>query len=79
MAETADAILMVETKKAAEMESAEVLVKRDAGVRWCEHASPYAKQHGGKPWKYLHMPHDVVAESMTLDGLTKVYAHHPAG
>jgi type III restriction enzyme len=72
VAETADTILMVETKKAAEMESAEVLAKRDAGVRWCEHASAYAQQHGGKPWKYLLIPHDVVAENMTLDGLVKV-------
>jgi type III restriction enzyme len=79
VAETPDTILMVETKKAAEMESAEVLAKRDAGVRWCEHASAYAQQHGGKPWKYLLIPHDVVAENMTLDGLVKVYTHHPEG
>ncbi len=77
VAETADAILMVETKKAAEMESAEVLAKRDAGVRWCEQASTYAAQQGGKPWKYLLIPHDVVAENMTLDGLVKLYAYDP--
>ncbi len=48
-----------------------VHAKPDAGVKWCEHASAYATQHGGKPWKYVLIPHDLVAENMTLGGLVK--------
>jgi type III restriction enzyme len=77
VAETDDAILMIETKSAGMKDEAVVLAKRDAGLQWCEHASAYAKQHGGKPWKYLLIPHDVVAENMTLDGLVKMYTEKP--
>jgi type III restriction enzyme len=75
VAEAADAVLMIETKKASEMDDPVVLAKRDAGAKWCEHASTYATQHGGKPWRYLLIPHDVVAENMTLSGLAKTYTH----
>ena len=72
VAESEDLLLMIETKKASEMTSAEVLAKRDAGIKWCEHATAYASQHSGKPWKYVLIPHDMVAENMTLAGLMKV-------
>jgi len=48
-----------------------VVAKREAAVKWCEHATPYAMQHGGKPWKYVLIPHDMVAENMTLAGLVQ--------
>jgi type III restriction enzyme len=69
VAETADTIYMLEPKKSKEMEDAEVLAKKDAAVPWCRHASDHAAKHGGKPWKYLLIPHDVIAENMTLKGL----------
>lgn len=71
VAETDDAILMLEPKKASELTSTDVLAKKDAGIKWCEHATAYASQHGGKPWKYVLIPHDIVAENMTLTGLVK--------
>ena len=74
VAETDDLIVMLEPKKASELDDPIVLAKRDAGIRWCDHATIYAKQHGAKPWKYLLIPHDVVAENMTLDGLLNLYA-----
>jgi type III restriction enzyme len=74
VAETDDLIVMLEPKKASELDDPIVLAKRDAGILWCDHATTYAKQHGAKPWKYLLIPHDVVAENMTLDGLLKLYA-----
>ena len=67
--ETADQIYMVETKARNEMESAEVLAKKVAAVKWCGHASDHARSKGGKPWQYLLIPHDMVAENMTLAGL----------
>jgi type III restriction enzyme len=73
VAETEDAILMVETKRDTEMNDQEVLAKRDAAVQWCEHASAYAKKHLGKRWRYLLVPHNAVAENMTLAGLSAQY------
>lgn len=64
-----DRIYMVETKARNEMDSAEVLAKKAAAVKWCGHASDHARGNGGKPWQYLIIPHDVVAENMTLAGL----------
>ena len=72
VAETDDMVLMLEPKKASELNSVDVQAKRDAAIKWCEHASVYASQHGGKPWKYVLIPHDLVAENMTLAGLVKV-------
>ena len=58
--EVNDRIYMVETKARNEMESAEVLAKKAAAVKWCGHASDHARGNGGKPWQYLLIPHDVV-------------------
>jgi type III restriction enzyme len=69
VAEMDTVIYMLEPKARNEMETPEVLAKRDAAVKWCSHASDHAVSHGGKPWKYLLMPHDVIADNMTLTGL----------
>ncbi|MDY0040406.1 MAG: DEAD/DEAH box helicase family protein [Desulforhabdus sp.] len=71
--ETTDLIYMVETKARNEMEAAEVLAKKEAAVKWCGHASDHNRGNGGKPWQYLMVPHDVVAENMTLVGLANSY------
>jgi type III restriction enzyme len=65
--ETADAILMVETKARADLDTAEVQAKAAAAVRWCKHAAEYARNVGGKPWKYLLVPHDEITESRRLN------------
>jgi type III restriction enzyme len=67
--ETTNQIFMVETKARNEMEAAEVLAKKEAAIKWCGHASDHNRGNGGKPWQYLIIPHDVVAENMTLAGL----------
>jgi len=66
--EATDRIYMVETKARNEMESADVLAKKAAAIKWCGHASAHAQGNGGKSWQYLLIPHDVVAENMTLAG-----------
>ena len=38
----------------------------DAAARWCQHASDHAASVGGKPWRYLLVPHDAVSESERL-------------
>ncbi len=74
VAETVDAIYMLESKATNEMHDADVLAKRDVAIAWCGHASAYTKSYGGKPWKYLLIPHDEIAENMTLDGLVRRYS-----
>jgi len=51
-----------------------VLAKKEAAIQWCKHASDFANRHGGKSWKYVLIPHDVISENMTLTGLEKQYA-----
>lgn len=72
VAETEDKILMLEPKASNQMTDPEVLAKWDAASNWCRHASAHARSHGGKPWVYLLIPHDTIAENMTLEGLAKV-------
>lgn len=67
--ETTDRIFLVETKARNEMEAAEVLAKQDAALKWCGHATDHNRKNGGKLWQYLMVPHDVVADNMTLAGL----------
>jgi type III restriction enzyme len=66
VAESEDAVYMVETKARIDMALPEVLAKKESAVRWCVHASDYARTYDGKPWQYLLLPHDVVSENMTL-------------
>lgn len=66
VAETCDKIYMVETKAKSDIESPEVQAKSDAAVKWCRHASDYARSTGGKPWQYLLIPHDEINESKRL-------------
>ena len=73
VAETQDWIFMLEPKASNQMTDDEVLAKRDAAVRWCQQASDHARSHGGKPWAYVLIPHDAIAENMTIVGLAKQY------
>ena len=74
VAETADAIFMLEPKMRKEMEAGEVIAKKDSALRWCRHASAHAAQNGGKPWKYLLIPHDAIAENMSIKGLAAQFS-----
>jgi type III restriction enzyme len=69
VAETRETIYMVEAKARNEMTDAEVLAKKDAAVKWCDLAAEYAVNNGAKPWKYVLIPDDAIAENMTLQAL----------
>lgn len=73
VAETAEAIYMLEPKMRKEMEDPVVLAKKDSAMRWCRNASDHTATHGGKPWRYALIPHDAIAENMTLGGLVRRY------
>jgi len=59
-------ILLAETKKRDDLKSDEVVAKAAAAVRWCKYASDHARSVGGKPWKYILVPHDEIDESKRL-------------
>jgi type III restriction enzyme len=75
VAEMGDTIYMLEPKMKKEMDDPVVLAKKEAAVNWCALASEHAKAHDAKPWKYVLMPHDAIAENMTLKGLADSYGH----
>jgi type III restriction enzyme len=72
-AETTTTRYLCEPKSTAEMKDETVLAKARAAALWCKRASEHA---GGKPWKYLLIPHDVINESKTLAGLAATYEFH---
>ena len=57
---------MVETKARTDMNAQEVQAKAAAAARWCQHASDHAVTVGTKPWRYLLVPHDEIAESKRI-------------
>lgn len=58
--ETADAIYMVETKAATNVSTDEVQQKKAAAEEYCRHASEFTAENGGKPWRYILLPHDII-------------------
>ncbi|WP_085317629.1 DEAD/DEAH box helicase [Derxia lacustris] len=63
--------LLIETKRAGDIETDEVRAKALAAAQWCAHASDYSRRNGGKPWRYLLIPHDAVQSNATLDALAQ--------
>ena len=60
VAETADMIYMIETKASNELTLPEVLEKANAAQVYCDAASAWNAEHGGKPWIYALVSHDEV-------------------
>ena len=58
--ETADTIYLVETKKETDIPTEEVQEKARAALKYCQTATEYTTNNGGKPWKYILLPHDSV-------------------
>ncbi|MGC8490349.1 MAG: DEAD/DEAH box helicase [Syntrophobacteraceae bacterium] len=75
VAETAGAIFMLEPKASNQMNDSTVLAKKEAAVRWCANASTHARGYGGKTWRYLLIPHDEIAENITLEALAKRFGN----
>ncbi|MFS3137010.1 DEAD/DEAH box helicase [Gluconacetobacter sacchari] len=73
VAEMGDCIVMLEPKMATQMTDEDVLAKHDVAVQWCGWASEHARTYGGKPWRYALIPHDAIAENVTVEFLLKQY------
>lgn len=69
IAETERSIFMIEIKARKDLQDTIVLAKKEAATTWCNHATNHAKSYNGKPWHYLLIPHDEIAENNTIDGL----------
>ncbi|MGA2318229.1 MAG: DEAD/DEAH box helicase family protein [Thermodesulfobacteriota bacterium] len=67
--ETKSTKFLCEAKSAAEMTDKEVQAKAMAALEWCKNATAHEKKHGGKPWLYLLVPHDIISDNKTLQGL----------
>ncbi|WP_236848817.1 hypothetical protein [Candidatus Thiodictyon syntrophicum] len=79
VAETDATIYMLEPKMRKELEDPVVLAKKEVAVNWCANATVHALAHGGKPWRYLLIPHDAIAENMTLSGLAGQFGDQAVG
>jgi type III restriction enzyme len=73
VAEVDGGVYMLEPKAANEMDDPVVLAKKEVAVAWCKNASEHAKGHGGKPWRYVLIPHAEIADNMTLKGLVQKF------
>ncbi len=73
--ETKTAKFLCEPKAATELTDEKVQAKARSASEWCIHATAHEQKHGGKPWNYLLIPHDAVANNKTLQGLTATYTY----
>ena len=78
VASTENVNLLIETKKASDVETVDVQAKAQAAAIWCSHATAYATANGAKGWRYLLIPHDAVAVNATLGALAATYQIHAA-
>jgi len=69
VAETADCIYLIEPKSANEIKDADVQEKAQAALKYCKYATEYTAEHGGKPWKYVLIPHDQVTKTSSFKGV----------
>ncbi|KXK28478.1 MAG: hypothetical protein UZ01_02657 [Candidatus Brocadia sinica] len=69
--ETKDTIYLIETKKEADIESADVQEKAQAALEYCKYATDFTIQNGGKPWKYVLIPHNAVMVNMGFETLVR--------
>lgn len=67
--ETADCIYLLEPKASNEVASEDVQAKAQAALKYCNYATEYTAEYGGKPWKYVLIPHDQVTKTSSFKGV----------
>lgn len=67
--ETDDCIYLIETKRADEIASNDVQAKAKAALLYCNNATEFTAENGGKPWKYVLIPHDQVSKTSSFKGV----------
>ena len=71
--ETEESISMIEIKMSKEIDAEEVRLKMMAAMSYCESATEFNEKKGGKPWKYMLIPHDSILGSTSYEFLEKQY------
>lgn len=66
VAETENEILMLEVKAANEVGDVIVQEKARVAREWCQAASQHSQRLGGKPWRYVIIPHTQIATNQSL-------------
>jgi type III restriction enzyme len=67
--ETKTEKLIVEIKAKKDLEDETVKAKAKAARTWVGHANAHARSYGGKPWRYILIPHDALLANFDLKGL----------
>ncbi|MEQ1530005.1 MAG: DEAD/DEAH box helicase family protein [Methylococcales bacterium] len=67
--------LLIEPKRADQLNSAEVQLKARAAIRWCGYANEHAKNSSNKAWFYLLVPHDAIVLGRTLSNIKAEYTN----
>jgi type III restriction enzyme len=65
---------MIETKKEGDIETADVQEKTKAALLYCKNATDFTTKNGGKPWKYVLIPHNAVMTNMSFETLARKFA-----
>ena len=65
---------MLECKASNQLDDAEVQAKSIVAKEWCSRASEHSRPHGGKPWSYALIAHNLIAENMSLAKLAALGA-----
>lgn len=71
--ETPDAIYLVEPKQAKAVHTEEVQQKTEAALQYCHYATQHTQAHGGKPWRYLLIPHEAIALNTSFSFLVQQF------
>ncbi|MDL2273627.1 DEAD/DEAH box helicase family protein [Oscillospiraceae bacterium OttesenSCG-928-G22] len=71
VAETEDAIYMVEVKGIREMQDEDVKLKAKAAEEYCRNASLFTAQTGGRPWRYCLIEAEEIKRNQTFQHLTE--------
>jgi type III restriction enzyme len=67
------AIFMVEIKAQDRLNDTEVIQKMTAAKKYCEYATEFTIQNGGKPWYYLLIPHSAVSRISSMSYFIELY------
>lgn len=67
--ETPETIYMVEVKSSKDVDTTDVQEKAKAAKLYCNQASKYTAEKGGKQWQYVIIPHDQITLSANLSEL----------
>lgn len=65
--ETEECIYLVEIKDHSKLLDADVLAKKERGIKYCSVVSAWAKSHQRKPWKYMFIPDNRVGITATFE------------